>query len=500
LSRVPIEAAIKHTKLFQFRGRRQNARGTQSSQRRGAIAEHRALRPNGASRRCREFPPMTAVFHRSLAHHYPVAVSGEGIVIRDSEGRAYIDASGGAAVSCLGHSHPDVLAAMHAQLDSLAYAHTSFFTTAVAEELAEALVADAPAGISHVYFLSGGSEAIETALKLARQYFVEIGEPQRRHIIGRRQSYHGNTLGALAVGHNAARRVQYAPLLIETRHVSPTYDYRHRAAGETPEAYGERLAAELSAEIERLGPDSVIAFIAETVGGATCGAITAPPGYFRAVREICDRHGILLILDEVMCGMGRTGTLHACEQEGVAPDLMAIAKGLGGGFAPIGAVLVADRVFQAFDRGSRLFQHGHTYLGHALACAAGLAVQKVIRRDDLLANVRAQGAHLTRRLTERFGNHHHVGDIRGRGLFQAIELVADRGTKETFDPALKLHLRIKAEAMARGLMVYPSGGTADGTRGDHVLLAPPFIATAGDIDTIVERLGEAVDAAIAAAA
>lgn len=440
---------------------------------------------------------MTRVFHRSLAHDYPVAVSGRGVTIRDSEGRDYIDASGGAAVSCLGHSHPDVLAAMHAQLDSLAYAHTSFFTTAVAEELAQTLVADAPEGISHVYFLSGGSEAIETALKMARQYFVEIGQPQRRHIIGRRQSYHGNTLGALAVGHNAARRVQYAPLLIEAEHVAPAYDYRGRAPGETPEAYGLRLAAELEDTIQRLGTDSVIAFIAETVGGATCGAITAPAGYFRAIREVCDRHGILLILDEVMCGMGRTGTLHACEQEGVSPDLMTIAKGLGGGFAPIGAVLVADRVFQAFDRGSKLFQHGHTYLGHPLACAAGLAVQTVIKRDNLLANVRAQGAHLARRLGETFGNHHHVGDIRGRGLFQAIEIVADRGSKAPFDPALKLHARIKAEAMARGLMVYPSGGTADGTRGDHVLIAPPFIVDAETIDTIVERLADAVDASLA---
>jgi adenosylmethionine-8-amino-7-oxononanoate aminotransferase len=440
---------------------------------------------------------MTNVFHRSLAHDYPVAVSGHGITIRDRDGRDYIDASGGAAVSCLGHSHPDVLAAMHAQLDSLAYAHTSFFTTAVAEELAATLVADAPEGMGHVYFVSGGSEAIETALKMARQYWVELGQPQRRHIIGRRQSYHGNTLGALAVGHNAARRVQYAPLLIEAEHVSPPYAYRGQAPAETAEAYGLRLAAELEATIARLGADSVIAFIAETVGGATCGAITAPPGYFRAVREICDRHGILLILDEVMCGMGRTGTLHACEQEGIVPDLMTIAKGLGGGFAPIGAVLVADRVFAAFDRGSKLFQHGHTYLGHPLACAAGLAVQTVIKRDNLLANVRAQGAHLARRLGEAFGNHHHVGDIRGRGLFQAIEIVGDRGTKEPFDPALKLHARIKAEAMKRGLMVYPSGGTADGVRGDHVLVAPPFIVDATAIDIIVERLADAVDASLA---
>jgi adenosylmethionine-8-amino-7-oxononanoate aminotransferase len=439
---------------------------------------------------------MTRILHRSIAHDYPVAASGKGVTIRDAEGRDYIDASGGAAVSCLGHSHPDVLAAMHAQLDQLAYAHTSFFTTKVAEELGETLIADAPDGMGHVYYVSGGSEAVEAALKMARQYHVEIGQPQRTKFIARRQSYHGNTLGALAVGGNEWRRKQFAPLLIETHHVSAPFDYRGRRADESPEQYGERLAAELEAEIIRLGPDSVIGFIAETVGGATAGCITAPPGYFRQVREICDRHGILLILDEVMCGMGRTGTLHACEQEGIAPDLMTIAKGLGGGFAPIGAVLVADRVFDALRKGSGLFQHGHTYLGHPLACAAALAVQQVIKRDRLLDNVKAQGAHLARRLSERFGNHHHVGDIRGRGLFQAIELVADRGTKATFDPKHKLHARIRREAMARGLMVYPMGGTVDGVHGDHVLIAPPFIVDHDTVDVIVERLAEAVDAGL----
>jgi adenosylmethionine-8-amino-7-oxononanoate aminotransferase len=439
---------------------------------------------------------MTRLLHRSIAHAYPAAVSGQGMTIRDAEGRDYIDASGGAAVSCLGHSHPDVLAAMHAQLDQLAYAHTSFFTTKVAEELGETLIADAPDGIGHVYYVSGGSEAVEAALKMARQYCVEIGQPQRTRFIARRQSYHGNTLGALAVGGNEWRRKQFAPLLIETHHVSAPFDYRGRRADESPEQYSERLALELETEIARLGADTVIGFIAETVGGATAGCITPPRGYFKRVREICDRHGILLILDEVMCGMGRTGTLHACEQEGIAPDLMTIAKGLGGGFAPIGAVLVADKLFDAFSKGSGLFQHGHTYLGHPLACAAALAVQKVIKRDRLLDNVKAQGAYLTRRLAERFGNHHHVGDIRGRGLFQAIELVADRGTKETFDPGARLNARIKREAMARGLMVYPMGGTVDGVRGDHVLLAPPFIVDDATIDVIVERLGDAVDASL----
>jgi len=440
----------------------------------------------------------TRVFHRTLGRSYPVAVSGSGVHLRDADGNTYIDASGGAAVSCLGHGHPDVVAAMHAQIDRLAYAHTSFFTTEVAETLADTLVADAPEGIGHVYFVSGGSEAIEAALKMARQYFVEIGQPERCHFIARRQSYHGNTLGALAVGGNAWRRTQFAPLLIDVAHVSPCYEYRDRRDGESPEAYGTRLVAELAAEIERLGPSNVIAFVAETVGGATSGALPPVPGYLRGVRELCDRHGILLILDEVMCGMGRTGTLHACEQEGVAPDLMTIAKGLGGGYQPIGAVLAQRRVVDAFARGSGFFQHGHTYLGHAVACAAALAVQRVIRRDGLLAACRQRGDQLRERLERRFGTHPHVGDIRGRGLFMAIELVAERAAKTPFDAAAKLHARIKQAAMARGLMVYPMGGTVDGRVGDHVLLAPPFVATAHDIDQIVERLGDAVDASIAA--
>ncbi len=440
---------------------------------------------------------MTQILHRQTGHSYPVAVSGQGVTIRDSAGKEYIDASAGAAVSCLGHSHPDVLAAMHEQLDRLAYSHTSFFTSQVAEELAADLIAHAPKGIGHVFFVSGGSEAVEAALKLARQYFVECGEPRRRYIIARRQSYHGVTLGALAVGGREWQRKQFSPLLIETHHVSPVYEYRGRHAVETPLAYGARLAEELETEIQELGGDNVIAFVAETVVGATLGAVPAVSGYFKRVREICDRHGILLILDEVMCGMGRTGTLHACEQEGISPDLMAIAKGLGGGYAPIGALLMQDKIFDAVAEGSGAFQHSHTYMGHPLACAAALAVQQVIRRDNLLANVRAQGAYLSRRLRERFGNHPFVGDVRGRGLFQGIELVADRETKEPFDPKLKLHARVKREAMVRGLMVYPMGGTVDGARGDHVLLAPPFIVDAPLVDTVVERLGEAIDAATA---
>ncbi|WEJ12683.1 aspartate aminotransferase family protein [Sinorhizobium prairiense] len=440
---------------------------------------------------------MTHLLHRAIHAKLPVAVRGEGIRLFDAEGKAYIDASGGAAVSCLGHAHPDVLGALHAQLDRMAYAHTGFFTTEAAERLADRLVADAPDGLDHVYLVSGGSEAVEAALKMARQYFVEKGEPQRRHIIARRQSYHGNTLGALAAGGNEWRRAQFRPLLVETHHIDPCFAYRLQQAGESDADYAARAAAQLEAKILDLGSDQVIAFVAETVVGATAGAVPPVADYLKRVRAICDKYGVLLILDEVMCGMGRTGTLHACEQDGVIPDLMTIAKGLGGGYQPVGAVLLSSAIFRAFAEGSGFFQHGHTYMGHPMAAAAGLAVQDVIRRDGLLENVVSMGDYLERCLVERLGNHHHVGDIRGRGLFRAVELVADRTTKSPFDPGLKLNARIKKEAMARGLMVYPMGGTIDGQRGDHVLLAPPFILGREDVDQIVERLGDAVDAAIA---
>jgi adenosylmethionine-8-amino-7-oxononanoate aminotransferase len=441
---------------------------------------------------------VTRILHRAIHSRMPVAVGGKGIELFDAEGKAYIDASGGAAVSCLGHGHPAVIAALHEQLDQLAYAHTGFFTSEVAEALADLLIEHAPQGLSHVYLVSGGSEAVEAALKMARQYFVEKGEPQRRHIIARRQSYHGNTLGALAAGGNEWRRAQFKPLLIETHHIDPCYAYRLQEPGESDEAYAARAAQQLEDKILELGADQVIAFVAETVVGATAGAVPPVADYLKRIRGICDRYGVLLILDEVMCGMGRTGTLHACEQEGVSPDLMAIAKGLGGGYQPVGAVLLSDKIFDAFANGSGFFQHGHTYMGHPMAAAAGLAVQQMIRREGLLGNVIAMGAELERQLIERLGNHHHVGDIRGRGLFRGVELVADRSSKRPFDPKLKLNGLIKKEAMARGLMVYPMGGTIDGRLGDHVLLAPPFIVDRGDVTRIVERLGDAIDAATSA--
>ncbi|WP_372612811.1 aspartate aminotransferase family protein [Halomonas sp.] len=439
---------------------------------------------------------MSHVFHRNLKQHYPMAVKGDGPYLIDSQDKHYLDASGGAAVSCLGHSDADVIEAIRRQVGQLAYAHTSFFTNEPMESLADYLVAKAPEGLSSVYFVSGGSEAIEAALKLARQYFIETGQPERKHLIARRQSYHGNTLGALATGGNEWRRRQFEPLLIDVSHVSPCYAYRGLRDGESLEGYAIRLAAELEEEIQRLGPENVMAFVAEPVVGATLGAVTAVPGYFTRVREVCDRHGVLLILDEVMCGMGRTGSLFAAEQEGVTADLITVAKGLGAGYQPIGATLVSARIHQAIADGSGFFQHGHTYIGHATACAAALAVQHAIEDRQLLSRVVQLGEGLHERLDECFGSHPNIGDIRGRGLFRGIELVADRDRKQPFDPDLKLHARIKKAAMTHGLMCYPMGGTLDGRQGDHVLLAPPFILEDHHLDELTDKLDRAIQDAL----
>ncbi|MFN3953475.1 MAG: aspartate aminotransferase family protein [Pararhodobacter sp.] len=438
------------------------------------------------------------IFGRSTRGALPNAVAGEGCYIIDAEGKRYLDGSGGAAVSCLGHSDPAVRAAMHQQLDRLAFAHTGFFTTDAAEALADRLVAKAPAGLERVYLVSGGSEAVEAALKLARQYFLEIGQPQRHRVIARRQSYHGNTLGALAAGGNQWRRAQFAPLLAEVSHIAPCYEYRDRAEGESQLAYGLRIADELEAEIQRLGPETVMAFICEPVVGATAGAVPAVPGYLKRIREICDRHGVLLIFDEVMCGMGRTGHLFACDEDGVAPDLLTVAKGLGAGYQPIGALLASGRIYDAIAEGSGFFQHGHTYMGHAMAAAAAEAVLRSIEARDLLAQVRARGVELDSALQSAFGQHPHVGDIRGRGLFRGIELVEDRESKAPFDPARKLHARIKAAAMNEGLICYPMGGTIDGMRGDHILLAPPFILSSDQVGELTAKLDRALDRALAA--
>ena len=437
------------------------------------------------------------VFARSAKGRLPVAAGGEGCYLIDSTGKRYLDGSGGAAVSCLGHSDPDVRAALHAQLDQLAFAHTGFFTSAPAEALADRLIAHAPPGIDRVYLVSGGSEAVEAAIKLARQYFVEIGQPQRHRIIARRHSYHGNTLGALAAGGNAARRALFAPLLVETSHIAPCYDYRDRQPDETPEAYGLRVADELEAEILRLGPQTVMAFIAEPVAGASLGAVPAVAGYFTRIRDICDRHGVLLILDEVMCGMGRTGTMFACQADGISPDMITIAKGLGAGYQPIGALLTTARLHDTLAAGSGSFMNGHTYMGHPMAAAAANAVIDAITGRSLLARVQMQGARLQAALEAEFGQHPHVGDIRGRGLFRGVEIVEDRETKAPFDPARRINAKIKALAFEAGLICYPLGGSVDGIRGDHVLLAPPYIIEDDQIDELVAKLSAALRGALA---
>ncbi|MEM7301788.1 MAG: aspartate aminotransferase family protein [Pseudomonadota bacterium] len=431
---------------------------------------------------------MSHIFHRHTKSALPTASHGEGCYLIDQSGRRYFDGSGGAAVSCLGHSDPDVTAAIHAQADQLAFAHTGFFTSDPAEELADLLIANAPQGIERVYFVSGGSEAVEAAIKLARQYYLEIGEPSRSKIIARRQSYHGNTLGALAAGGNEWRRQQFAPLMVETSHIAPCYEYRDRHDGETLFDYGQRVANELEDEIQRLGAENVMAFMAEPVVGATLGGVPAVEGYYKRIREICDAHGVLLILDEVMCGMGRTGSFFACEQDGIAPDIVTIAKGLGGGYQPIGAMLASNKIYAAIEAGSGFFQHGHTYMGHPLACAASLAVVKKLTEGGLTDRCKAMGEKLNDALNQAFGQHPNVGDIRGRGLFRGLEFVEDRATKKPFDSSLGINKQIKKTAFEEGLICYPMGGTIDGRTGDHLLLAPPFILEDSHIDEIIGKL------------
>ncbi len=421
---------------------------------------------------------------------------GDGIYLIDEDGRRYVDACGGAAVSCLGHGHPEIIAAIAEQAARLEYAHTGFFTSEASEDLAAVVAESSPGALDRIWFTSSGSEAIEAALKLARQYHLESGDAGRTRFIARRLGYHGNTLGALAAGGSAWRRAPYAPMLIDVSLVDPCFEYRFAEPGETPEAYGRRAADSLEQEILRLGPETVIAFVAETVVGATTGAVPPVPGYLKQIREICTRYGVLMILDEVMCGSGRTGTFMACEQDDVVPDIATLGKGLGAGYQPIGAVVCTDHVYDAVASGSGALKHGQTYNAHPVGCAAALAVQRVIEKEKLLGRVREAGERLSDLLLARFGNHPHVGDIRGRGLLQAIELVADRSSKAPFDPELALHERAKADALARGLLIYPGGGTVDGRSGDHILLAPPYNVSDDELDMIVELLGETVDSVL----
>lgn len=433
------------------------------------------------------------VFHRT-PERPAMAVSAKGIEIIDEAGRSYIDGSGGAAVSCIGHGDPRVVEAIAHQAALVDFVHTGAFTSAPAEELATTLCNATSLPLDKVYLVGSGSEAVETAIKMARGYHLARGEQSRFHVIARRQSYHGNTLGALARGGSAGRRMPYLPMLTEAHLIEPCFPYRYAQPGEAPEAYGQRAAAALEAEILRLGPETVSAFLAESVVGASTGAVAPATGYFRHIREICDRYGILLIADEVMCGVHRCGPFFAIEDEGVTPDIVTLGKGLGGGYQPIAAAMCTAAVHDAFAASGRNFVHGHTYMAHPVACAAALAVQRVIVEDGLAENVARMGQHLRQRLEARFGNHPFVGDVRGRGLFQAIEIVADRATKTPFPSQVGMAAKLSAACRARGLLVYPGSGTADGTIGDHLLIAPPYIVTEREVDEIVARLGAAVDA------
>ena len=436
---------------------------------------------------------MSNVFPRQITNPPIKAVSSDGCYIIDENGKQYFDGSGGAAVSCLGHGDPDVIKAVQDQTSKMAFAHTGFFSSDPAEELAELLIDNAPGELDRVYFVSGGSEAIEAAIKLARQFHIENGEPSRHHIIARKQSYHGNTLGALAAGGNKWRRNQFEPILIDASHISPCYEYVDKLKEETSFDYGQRVAQELEDEILRLGTDKVMAFIVGPVVGATMGAVPAVPGYFKKVRNICDKYGVLLILDEVMCGMGRTGHLFASEFDEIAPDILCIAKGLGAGYQPIGAMLCSKNIYNRLGKGSGFFQHGHTYMGHPVACAAALAVLKAILNRKLLSSIKSKSNQLFNCLETQLGHHPNIGDIRGRGLFIGIEIVKNIETKKPFDPNLKVAASIKHAAFEAGLICYPMSGTMDGKWGDHILLAPPFIINENQIIELVNKLSISIE-------
>ena len=433
------------------------------------------------------------VFPRHSSYDLPNAVGGDGCYIIDEKGKRYLDASGGAAVSCLGHSDKTIQKAIIEQTEKLAFAHTSFFTSEPAELLANLLAKHSPEGLDKVYFVSSGSEAVEASLKLARQYFVEIGKPEKHKVISRKQSYHGNTLGALAAGGNVWRRSFFEKLLVETSLISPCYPYRHQTQDETELEYGLRVANELEEEIINLGSENVMAFIAETVVGATAGALTPVSGYFKRVREICDKYDVLLILDEVMCGMGRTGSLFACDEEDVIPDILTIAKGLGAGYQPIGAMICQNFIYDAIANGSGFFQHGHTYLGHPVACAASLSVLNKLVNENFSSQVKEKGQYLQKNLEMHLGQNQYVGDIRGRGLFRGIEIVKNRSTKEPFQKKLNIAGKIKREALDIGLICYPMQGTVDGSKGDHILIAPPFIINESEINEISTKLKSTID-------
>ncbi|KAI1326236.1 exocyst complex protein exo70 [Xylariaceae sp. FL0255] len=441
----------------------------------------------------------SAVLHRSLKTNLPRLVGGKGNCLELEDGRKIFDASGGAAVACIGHGNSEVQQAIIEQISQVSYCLTSFYTTEVCEKLCQELVDSTRGLMKRAYIINSGSEAMEAAMKLARQYYLEKSppEPGRTQFISRHHSYHGATLGALSMGGHSARRAQYEPMLLNNvSKVSRCFAYRDKKLGESDEAFVARLAVELDLKFQSMGTGSICAFVAEPVVGAALGCVPAVSGYLKAMKAVCDKYGALLILDEVMCGIGRTGTFHAWEQEDVVPDIQTLGKCLGGGYQPIAGVLVGNRVVDVFEKGSGIFMHGQTYQGHPVICAAALAVQQVIRRDRLVQNVAEMGAFLSHRLKELLGDHPNVGNIRGRGLFWAIEFVADRESKKSFPCSDNVAVEFAELGLREDycLAVYPCSGMSDGV-GDSVIVSPAYNVTREDIEKIAIGLSSGRHAA-----
>jgi adenosylmethionine-8-amino-7-oxononanoate aminotransferase len=435
----------------------------------------------------------TPLFSRNLRRQYPIAVRGEGCWIIDEQGRRYLDASGQAAVVSIGHGVEEIGRAMAEQSGRIAFAHTTQFHSESAERLAARLLATAPQNFcdgGRVYFTSGGSEATETAIKLARQYFLENGQPSRYRVLSRRQSYHGSTLGAMSVSGNVVRRAPYAPLIPEWGHVAPCFCYHCPFDKVFPEC-NLVCADDVDAFLRVNDASTVAAFIFEPVVGATLGAVPAADGYTARISEICRKHGILLIADEVMSGMGRTGKAFASEHWNLEPDMILTGKGIASGYAPLGAVLVAPRLVESFEKGSAAFMHGFTYQAHPVATAAGNAVFDYLAAHQLFDRV-VSSAQTLRRALATLEDHPNVGQVRGRGLLQGVEFVKDKGTHEPFPKESGIAERIKQAALEKDVLLYPGQGCVDGARGDHVLLAPPFILTAEESQLIADGLGYAL--------
>lgn len=429
---------------------------------------------------------MSSVLYRSTTSHYPVVASASGMYVTDQKGKDYLDMSGGAAVTCLGHGNRQVIAAITAQLESAAFAHTAFFTNPTQEALADRLVERFGDPGARCYFTSGGSEANETAIKMAWQYWTACGQMQRKIIIGREHSYHGNTFGTLMVSGNEARRRASAAPLLDWPRVGPFYPYRGQQAGESLENYADRLARELDVTIRKAGPEYVAAFICEPVVGSSLGVVAAEGDYLKKIREVCDRHHVLLIFDEIMCGSGRTGTFFAHEHDGVRPDIVTLAKGIAGGYQPLAATMVNSRVASVLIGNG--FAHGHTYVGHPVACAAGLAVQQVLDQENLLQRTQVMGETFGKLLHQRLDDHPNVGEIRGRGLFWGIELVADKTSKQGFADARSLPDQLRLAAMAHGLICYPGGIMVNSATVPHIMLAPAMILEEEHMQECLDKL------------